>query len=601
MLRNFLSAAEAEHIVEQASPSLKRSYVIEDTGPVESQVRTSAQTWLDHRKTEVTRAIASRVAAVTTVPLATRLYEPIQVVHYAKGGKYESHRDYFPPEDFPSNERVQAGVQRMATLFFYLNDVEGGGETIFPRVKHVANSYQLGGIHDYADCTRGMAVAPVKGNAILWYNLKAKGAMAGDVDPRSMHGGCTVTAGEKYGANMWLSNKHYVKSDEAAAAAAADDEDEATSSSEASATAAAAAAPATEGEEIEVTIMRNGGNNSGTEPVFVTRARILSGDAGAAEVARLLAAAVPALDVCLIDCGEKRHVTRFLDRGDVQLMRGGAVALTSTASLAAGDILYVVPKDEHWLWPGLYVGYEQQACARCGPNGTPVVLRTESLAPRVFTMDTFIGDEEAEEIIEVARPRLFKSNVIENGREWQHPGRTSSQTWLRSEQAPAIGALDRRVAKVTRIGLDQRLDEELQVVHYTSDIKARYDAHFDVFQPHLFPNDRNVQNGRQRLITLFFYLNDVGAGGQTCFPRADVPGSYGLVEPMYNNSDCTRGLCVQPTRLKAVLWYNLKDDFMEGDYDVRALHTGCAVLPTDDGAASEKWGCNKWIYNKRPI
>lgn len=45
---------------------------------------------------------------------------------------------------------------RMATVFFYLNNVTKGGHTGFPRAGGLPTP------HDYKDCTRGISVSPAK-------------------------------------------------------------------------------------------------------------------------------------------------------------------------------------------------------------------------------------------------------------------------------------------------------------------------------------------------------------------------------------------------------------------------------------------------------
>ncbi len=60
-----------------------------------------------------------------------------------------------------------------------MNDVEEGGETIFPQVK--------------------ISVKPKKGAAIIWWN-----SINGTLDPASLHGGSPVLKGTKYVAVQWL-------------------------------------------------------------------------------------------------------------------------------------------------------------------------------------------------------------------------------------------------------------------------------------------------------------------------------------------------------------------------------------------------------------
>lgn len=53
--------------------------------------------------------------------------EPIQMLRYEHGQKYERHFDCIHDK---GNQKVPA--QRIATVLMYLSNVEKGGETIFP-------------------------------------------------------------------------------------------------------------------------------------------------------------------------------------------------------------------------------------------------------------------------------------------------------------------------------------------------------------------------------------------------------------------------------------------------------------------------------------
>merc|ERR1711934_543399 len=103
---------------------------------------------------------------------ATDYMEQLQVVHYAPGQHYDAHRDYFPKEMYPSNRELQAGMNRLATLFFYLNDnsttppLLGGGETWFPR----ADGLPM--IREYNSCRGGVRVTPKKNRAVLFYSMR---------------------------------------------------------------------------------------------------------------------------------------------------------------------------------------------------------------------------------------------------------------------------------------------------------------------------------------------------------------------------------------------------------------------------------------------
>ena len=68
----------------------------------------------------------------------------------------------------------------MGSLVMYLNDVEDGGETIFPEI--------------------GFSVIPRRGHAVYfaYCNSRNQG------DPLTLHGGAPVRRGEKWIATKWL-------------------------------------------------------------------------------------------------------------------------------------------------------------------------------------------------------------------------------------------------------------------------------------------------------------------------------------------------------------------------------------------------------------
>jgi prolyl 4-hydroxylase len=70
-------------------------------------------------------------------------------------------------------------------LILYLNDVDQGGETIFPSIH--------------------LSVVPKKGAAIYFEYCNA----AGHVDPSTLHGGAPVLAGEKWIATKWMRQRKY--------------------------------------------------------------------------------------------------------------------------------------------------------------------------------------------------------------------------------------------------------------------------------------------------------------------------------------------------------------------------------------------------------
>nr|CAN70717.1 hypothetical protein VITISV_029140 [Vitis vinifera] len=88
---------------------------------------------------------------------------------------------------------LKRGGQRVATMLIYLSDNVEGGETYFPMAG--SGFCRCGG-----KSVRGLSVAPVKGNAVLFWSM----GLDGQSDPNSIHGGCEVLAGEKWSATKWM-------------------------------------------------------------------------------------------------------------------------------------------------------------------------------------------------------------------------------------------------------------------------------------------------------------------------------------------------------------------------------------------------------------
>jgi prolyl 4-hydroxylase len=155
----------------------------------------------------------------------SRLADGVQIVRYEPGEAYIAHHDYFPLNEPPpiahNCDPQRAGTNRFATIFLYLSDVEAGGQTVFPlsdtnvsgRTNMSTNSSFLSTVgidagsweRDMVDTcysATGLAVEPKKGDAILFYSQTAWG----ELDSRSLHGGCPVLKGVKWAANLWVWN-----------------------------------------------------------------------------------------------------------------------------------------------------------------------------------------------------------------------------------------------------------------------------------------------------------------------------------------------------------------------------------------------------------
>ncbi|XP_057374183.1 prolyl 4-hydroxylase subunit alpha-1-like isoform X2 [Daphnia carinata] len=186
---DVLSDDEIETIKELAKPLLARSMVQGRTGAGHevSNVRTSKTAWLAEGLHPLLNRLTRRISLITglkTNPIHDEA-ELLQVANYGIGGHYAPHHDYlmkgkadFELGQMPPQERAMG--DRISTFMFYLNDVERGGSTAFPRA--------------------GVAVKPVRGGAAFWFNLKR----SGKPDPLTLHGACPVLLGHKWVSNKWI-------------------------------------------------------------------------------------------------------------------------------------------------------------------------------------------------------------------------------------------------------------------------------------------------------------------------------------------------------------------------------------------------------------
>ncbi|WP_159017578.1 2OG-Fe(II) oxygenase [Cognatiluteimonas profundi] len=180
----LLTAEECRYVIAMGSPHL-----------IPSQVEDPASaTWIKHPARSShdaalvpiledfqLRLLQLRMAA--GIGMDFTCAEPMVVLHYRPGQEYLPHRDYLTPELLAANQ-PEAG-QRAATLCCYLNNVEAGGETIFPKPDRM--------------------VRPRVGRAVAFRNLDD----AGRPDPDSLHAGLPVQAGEKWLATLWVRERRH--------------------------------------------------------------------------------------------------------------------------------------------------------------------------------------------------------------------------------------------------------------------------------------------------------------------------------------------------------------------------------------------------------
>eukprot|EP01061_Rhynchopus_euleeides_P015297 TRINITY_DN2614_c0_g1_i2.p1 TRINITY_DN2614_c0_g1~~TRINITY_DN2614_c0_g1_i2.p1 ORF type:complete len:356 (+),score=110.68 TRINITY_DN2614_c0_g1_i2:113-1180(+) len=180
---------ELDHVISQAEPHMARSLVALTKGSkgqsATQEVRTSHSTWVNlHGKLSM---LEKRLTTITGISW----HEPMNVLRYGLTQHYDSHHDYFDP-----NMYGPQASNRMGTFFIYLNDTDAGGATTVPR----ANGGAMPRNYKAASCKQGVQVLPRKGSAILLYDMRPDRSL----DPYSLHGGCDVLAGTKWGGVVWF-------------------------------------------------------------------------------------------------------------------------------------------------------------------------------------------------------------------------------------------------------------------------------------------------------------------------------------------------------------------------------------------------------------
>nr|XP_017000479.2 prolyl 4-hydroxylase subunit alpha-1 [Drosophila takahashii] len=174
-VHEVLRDSEMELIMDHGKGNMQRSMVGQVENSTTTDIRTSQNTWLWYEQNPWLSQIKQRLEDVTG--LSTESAEPLQLVNYGIGGQYEPHFDFM---DGDGHSVFGWKGHRLLTALFYLNDVALGGATAFPFLS--------------------LAVPPVKGSLLIWYNLHR----SMHKDFRTKHAGCPVLKGSKWICNEWF-------------------------------------------------------------------------------------------------------------------------------------------------------------------------------------------------------------------------------------------------------------------------------------------------------------------------------------------------------------------------------------------------------------
>ncbi len=179
---DFLSDADCDILVGMIDASARPSTLL--AAHEDPEFRTSSSTDLDRWADDVWR-IDDRIADVLGLPPANA--ETLQGQRYAPGQQFRAHCDYFHEGAEYWEKMLEFGGQRTWTAMIYLNDVEEGGATWFPRA--------------------GVRFRPKKGLMLMWNNMMEDGTPNYD----TLHEGMRVLEGTKYIVTKWFRENAWIR------------------------------------------------------------------------------------------------------------------------------------------------------------------------------------------------------------------------------------------------------------------------------------------------------------------------------------------------------------------------------------------------------
>ena len=186
VIDDFVTGDEREHIMQIAEKRMGVAKVSKLGKNAPSEKRTGRVAWVKHDQTPIVRGLVKRVSDLVGVPVNHA--ESLQVVHYAETQEYQPHYDAWDIFTEKGREKTKPGGNRAVTALMYLNEVEGGGGTGFPKLD--------------------VEVEAIPGRLCIFHDLYP------DLSERhvgSLHGGLPVTAGEKWACNLWFRELPYQK------------------------------------------------------------------------------------------------------------------------------------------------------------------------------------------------------------------------------------------------------------------------------------------------------------------------------------------------------------------------------------------------------
>jgi prolyl 4-hydroxylase len=195
-----------------------------------------------------------------------------------------------------------------------------------------------------------------------------------------------------------------------------------------------------------------------------------------------------------------------------------------------------------------------------------VQVLTSMRSPRVLVFGGLLAPEECDEMVELARQRLARSETVklDTGASEVNEARTSEGMFFTRGENEVCQRIEARIAALLQWPLEN--GEGLQVLRYRPG--AEYKPHYDYFDPAQPGTPGILKRGGQRVASLVMYLNTPARGGATIFPDVHLE--------------------VGPVKGNAVFFSYDRPHPM-----TRSLHGGAPVIE------GEKWVATKWLREGR--
>ncbi|KAJ3701240.1 hypothetical protein LUZ61_004945 [Rhynchospora tenuis] len=215
LYEGFLSDDECDHLISLAHSKVEIPLIIDNNISGTRRIIPTGKKYLvNSKKDEILSKIEERISLWTMFPKEHG--GGIQIWNYRVNDSYGPHYDFY------ENNEAELGGNRVATVLMYLSNATHGGETVF--LKSQTKNSKLEGESLSKCASAGYAIKPVKGNAVMFFNLN----LDSTPDNSSLHEGCKVLEGEKWSATMYFHKGPVHQRELAAALTLPVDQDECT-------------------------------------------------------------------------------------------------------------------------------------------------------------------------------------------------------------------------------------------------------------------------------------------------------------------------------------------------------------------------------------